>query len=309
MAAGIDGHDGPAGLRGLHVDLVTPLRSDGSLDPHALEALLLQVSPDRFAGVVLAGVAGEGRGLSLDLQAQLTRLVVEGAPGLRWVLPVAVGTSPDGILADLEVLASSGATAALVSPRSPGPSVEGAVAGFLAEVVGRSPLPIVVYHAPGLTGVPIPLPVVADLAGEETVIGVVDAGSDTGYLTRLVLQVQDLPGFGVLGGGDAGLLASVLVGASGAVSAAANVVPRLVAETYSHSVTRSLHSARTSQRRLLSVVDACGRYGTPGGWKAAASMIGLCEPIPAVPGGGIGAEDARRLRSELVELGVAARSR
>lgn len=304
MPTGTDGHDEPAGLGGLFVDLVTPLRPDGSLDRHGLDALLLQVPPDRFAGVVTAGTAGEGPLLPLGVRAEITEVVTGDVPGFRHVLAVALATSPAAIVAELDVLAAAGASAALVSPLSYYEMGPGAVAGFFAEVVRLSPLPVVLYRSPALTGVEIPLPVVADLAGEETVVGIVDAGGDAGYLSWLVLHVQDRAGFGVLGGDDAGLMAAVLTGAAGAVSAGANLVPDLVAEVYGHSVTRSLHRARQAQRRLLSVVETCRGHGVAGGWKAAVSAAGLCGPTPALCGFDLGPDDARRLRAELAGLGV-----
>lgn len=88
------------------------------------------------------------------------------------------------------------------------------------------------------------------------------------------------------------------------VAASADAAPALVAEVYGHSLTRSRHSARAAQRRLVWVVSACERYGLPSAGKSAASAAGLCRPTPALAGYGLSREDAGRLRAELVGLGA-----
>lgn len=294
----------PLGLAGLMVDLVTPLRPDRSVDLYALEGLLLHVMAARPAAVCPVGAAGEGPLLPLGLRAEVTGAVADYLGGAVPVLPLAVGTSLDGVRVEVTRLAAAGATAVLAAPLSYYPATAASVSGFYRELAEAAPVPLVLYHSPDHTGVRVPVEVVAGLARSGAVAGVHDASGDVEYLSNLVAGTEGIPGFGVVGANDAVLTSSVLNGATGVVSAGANLVPQVAAQAYESAVVRSLHTARVAQRRLLGIVSAVHRRGLPYGWKAAAHAAGLCGETAAAAGYGLDAEDSRRLTAELASLGA-----
>jgi 4-hydroxy-tetrahydrodipicolinate synthase len=101
------------------------------------------------------------------------------------------------------------------------PSEAGIVAHF-TEVAERSPVPLVIYNVPYRTGRGLGAASLLELAAHPNVVGVKQAVGGIDADTLRVLA-EAPPSFAVLGGDDAYLLPTVLMGGAGAIAAAAHV--------------------------------------------------------------------------------------
>ncbi|HEX9506084.1 MAG TPA: dihydrodipicolinate synthase family protein, partial [Acidimicrobiia bacterium] len=147
-------------------------------------------------------------------------------------------------------------TAALiVVPYYVRPSEAGVVAHFQA-VAAASPVPVVVYNIPVRTGRNLGPGALVALARTPNVAGVKQA---VGTLDADTLEVlADAPAeFAVLGGDDAFLLPTVLMGGAGAICASAHVcTERFVAMTEC-ALAGKVDDGRAHAEALLPVVQAC----------------------------------------------------
>lgn len=293
-----------ASLTGLMVDMVTPLRPDRSLDLYALEGLLLHIMAAPVTGICPVATVGEGPLLPLELREEATRAVAGHVGSSVQVMPLAVGTSVSAVTFEVGRLAAAGATAILTSPLSFYPETASSIYDFYHRLAEDAPVPLVLYHSPGRTGIRVPVEVVAGLALAGAIAGIHDASGEVDYLTDVVTRTEGISGFAVVGANDAILTSSVLNGAAGVVSAGANLVPRLAAQAYESAVVRTLHSARLAQRRLLAIVNAVHARGFPYGWKAAVHAAGLCGETSAGDGYRLDAAGVRQLTAELASLGA-----
>lgn len=294
----------PGRLGGVMAALATPLDSDGQLDHSGLDCLLTHILARPVTGICPAGSTGEGPLLGRSVRAELTSAVAATCPPGVEVIPASAGVSVESTTADIDAYAEAGATAVLVPPPSYYPMSPGAITAFYRAVVERAALPVVLYNIPAMTKVALPVPVVAELAVDTRVIGIKDSSRDMEYFSFLVAATERSPEFAVLTGSDTLLLPSTLIGGSGTIAASVNLVPGLVTDLYQATVVRHLHQARLDQQRLLAIVAACRRPGSPAGWKAALHAAGLCGLSMAAPGSEADAESIERLTVELEDLGV-----
>ncbi|MGH2949693.1 MAG: dihydrodipicolinate synthase family protein, partial [Solirubrobacteraceae bacterium] len=202
----------------------------------------------------------------------------------------------------LEELAARGAAAALVAPPAYYPLSDGDVLGFYERLADRSPLPLLLYNMPALTKISIAPAVVAALSAHPRVAGIKDSSRDLEYLTAVRYATGE--GFAVLTGSDSLLLASMVLGADGAIAASANLAPELGCTLYRHAAAGEIEAARAAQRRVFELVSACRAGPFPAGWKAALELAGVCEGHLAAPATPLEGEPRERLRARLTELGL-----
>jgi dihydrodipicolinate synthase/N-acetylneuraminate lyase len=188
-------------------------------------------------------------------------------------------------LSELDALAGVGANAALVSPPSYYPLPDEAVLRLYQTLADRSPLPLLLYNIPAFTKVRIAPEVAAALAAHPNVVGMKDSSRDMEYQQQVIQACTGAEGgFSVLTGTDTLLVASLVIGASGAIVASANLAPELSVGIYQAFTSSDTETARRLQEQLGRVVAACRRAAFPAGWKAALELAGVCSAHPVPPG-------------------------
>lgn len=291
------------GIGGVMPALVTPLDEVGRLDRASLDRLLDHILAAPVSGVSPSGSTGEGPLLSRALRRELVSAVAARVPAGASVIAGAVSVNPEEVLADLEGYHAAGATAALVAPPFYYPIDDATVTRFYLGLAERSPLPLVLYNIPSMTKVTIAPGVVGELAGHPCVVGMKDSSRDFEYF-QTVLSTTAGSEFALLTGSDTLLLASIATGGAGAIAAGINVVPALACSLYDAVGAGELAEANRLQAELRALVGACRRAGSPGGWKAACHLLGLCSLRCSEPLGPPSAEAIKHLAADLESLGV-----
>ncbi len=289
-----------AGFAGVMVALVTPVDESGTVDDAAVERLVGRVVAGGVDGISPAGSTGEGPKLTsaerVSLATRVRALVPAGMP----VIPGVPVATLAGALSELEALAGAGASAALVSPPSYYPLPDDAVLRLYETLAERSPLPLLLYNIPAFTKVRIAPGVAAELAGHPRVIGMKDSSRDLEYQQQVVLACAGAgAGFGVFTGTDTLLVASLVIGAAGAIVASANLAPGLGTGIYRAFGSGDVPTARRLQEQLVRIVAACRRAAFPAGWKAALEMAGVCGAHLVPPGAPLSGSQRAELAAEL----------
>lgn len=288
---------------GATVALATPLDADGALDHSALAKLVSRVLDGGVLGISPTGSTGEGPRLGTDTRVAVTRLVREQAPADVPVISGVPLTSVAEGLRELELMASSGATAALVAPPHYYPLTDGDAVRLYEHLAERSPIPLVLYNIPVYTKVRFAPDVVRTLAAHPNVVGIKDSSRDMEYFQQVVAATEGAD-FAVMTGSDTMLVASLLSGGHGTIAASANLVPELSSGICRAVDTGDLADALALQRRLQEVIHACRGGTPPAAWKAALHHAGVCEPYLAPPATGLSEPEYRALVETLESLGV-----
>ena len=170
--------------------------------------------------------------------------------------------------------------------------------GYYLTVADASPVPVLLYSMPDLTGIAIAPETVARLGEHENILGIKDSSSDVLNLAEMLRLVPE--DFAVLTGNGPLLYAALSAGARGAILAVAGIAARLSIAIFAAVAAGKHERALDLQRRLTPLARAVTtRYGI-GGLKAALDMLGYQGGMVRAPLSSPG-EDARREIARLLE--------
>ncbi len=254
-------------IRGSFAPVPTPVDAVGRFDAEALGAHLAWLASTPLDGALVLGSNGEFP--SFTLSERLA--VAEAAAASRGALTLLLGIGSCALEEALDMVdaaADLGYAAALLPPpfylRSA--PVDG-VAAFLGAVLDRARLPVLLYHVPQLTGVPLDEALLDRVGDHPRLAGVKDS---TGRVEELERLLRRFGSRSYLAGNDRLVAAALAAGGTGSISAAASVAPDLVA-AIRHDPARQgeLDAVRTllEEFGLIAAVKALlragglGRYG------------------------------------------------
>jgi 4-hydroxy-tetrahydrodipicolinate synthase len=238
------------------VAVVTLFDDDGTMLAEETAAHAARVVAAGVRGVVVAGSTGEATTLTDAERADLVAAVKAACPDV----PVVCGSSGEWwgqAVARTTAVVKAGADAVLVAP----PRLGGALETYYARVAeAAAGVPVLAYHYPGVAGGEVPVEALAGLP----VDGVKDS---SGNPARLAHEI-DLDRPGVVYTGAAALLGyASWLGATGAIVAAANVVPEQCLSAWAGDATAQREVARTERLYRAAAGGLKGamaeRFGTP----------------------------------------------
>lgn len=217
----------PLSLHGIFPPIPTPFdRASGDVDLGALASNVHRWMTTGLTGILALGSNGEAALLDDRECDEIVAATREAMPRDRVLLVGAARESTRATAAACLRAAKHGATAVLV--RTPSffksqMTADALVAHFRA-IADDSPVPVLLYNLPGVTGISLTLPMVAALGGHPNIAGMKETSPD---LERLGQFVDIGPEFQVLCGWAPVVYPALARGAAGAILAAANVVPEL----------------------------------------------------------------------------------
>lgn len=298
-------------LAGVTTAMVTPFRSDGSLDEAAFIRLLERQVEAGVSGIAPVGTTGEAPTLDDDERARLIGLSVAAAAGAggtsRPTIVAGTGTNDTrATIAATRRAAELGADVALVvAPYYNRPNQAMLEAHYLA-VAEAGDLPVLVYNVPSRTASNVAADTLLRLAEHERIVGVKEASGD---LDQLAVILRDRPrGFAVLSGDDIWTLPLMALGGDGVVSVASNEVPAAMVELCAAAAGGDWSVARDLHERLIPLFRAnFAGAPNPAPVKAALAMLGLIEDVLRQPLLPLDEASRPRLAAALGEAGLSAR--
>lgn len=237
--------------------LVTPFRSDLSIDQEALASHCHKLLAQGCHGLVLFGTTGEAASLTHNERKDvLEALLARDIPAGR--LLVGTGSCALGEAAELTRHATArGVGGVLVIPPFYFKPVgdDGLFAWYstLIEQCTDLPLRLHLYHFPAISGVAIKPALAARLsqAFPVEVAGYKDSGGDLSHTRQIIAAMPDLE---VRVGSEAQFLDTVEAGGAGCISATINVFAReAVALAHSLGSDRALHKQQALASRRLAL--------------------------------------------------------
>lgn len=269
-------------FKGSIVALVTPFRKNGSVDHGVVRELVEWHIASGTNAIVPCATTGESPTLTHDEHDEVIATVVKA---VNKRIPVLAGCGSNCTEESLRLIKhaeSVGADGALViTPYYNKPTQAGMTAHY-ESLAKATKLPIVIYNVPGRTGVNIKPETVAELAKIENIVGIKEASGSLDQASE-IMQKCDLD---VLSGEDSLNFPLMAMGAVGAISVVANVVPELMAKLTSAALKGDMEEGRKLHKMLFPISRALFAETNPCPVKAALAMIGKCENnlrLPLVP--------------------------
>ena len=291
-------------MRACATALVTPFRSDGSIDEPGLTRLIEYQISNGVKALVPCGTTGESATMTEAEDQRVISRTIELAKGRARVIAGGGSNSTAVAIENSRTVQDLGADAVLqVAPFYNKPTQEGLYAHFRAIAEAVPDLPIVIYNVPGRTSSNIAAETTLRLARDcENIVAVKEA---SGNLSQIMEILRARPeGFHVLSGDDAITLPLIALGGDGLISVASNEAPKLMSRMVNLALEGKWTEARELHYRLLPLMDVNFIESSPGPVKAALAMMGMIEEnyrLPLVP---IQEKSKAKVREVIAELGL-----
>jgi 4-hydroxy-tetrahydrodipicolinate synthase len=284
--------------------LVTPFKSDGSLDEPALRKLVAWQVESHIDFLVPCGTTGETPTLSHDEWLRVIDLTVEVAGGR---VPIVAGATSnctrDAVEKARELSSRPGVDAILTaSPYYNKPTQEGQYQHFKA-IAEAATKPLILYNVPGRTGANLEPATLGRLAKVPHVAGVKEASGNMSQIAEVFNAVPE--SFLVFSGDDAVTLPVISLGGAGIISVVSNEIPGPMAEMTRAALSNEWTKARSIHRKYLPLMQANFIESNPIPVKAALAMMGKIKENYRLPLCRMKPENRARLEKIVGELQLA----
>lgn len=260
-------------VKGTSTALITPFTND-KIDFDALEKLLEFQLNGGVNSLVVLGTTGEPATMSREEKISVVQFVVDFVKGR---LPIIVGAGSNSTSQAIEnalLFTDLGADGLLmVTPYYNKCTQAGLVAHF-TKVAEKISLPIILYNVPGRTGVNMLPDTFSTLAEIDNIVAVKEA---SGNMEQIEEYIRLSRGKADVISGDDGLTVPImLMGGSGVISVASNILPKYVSDMTAFALNGECQRSADMQLKLLPLVRALFSEVNPIPVKKGAELLGLC---------------------------------
>jgi 4-hydroxy-2-oxoglutarate aldolase len=268
-------------LAGVFVPISTPFAPNEDVDFEALRFNLGLYAGSGVLGYLALGSNGENRSLTEDEKLQVLDTIVRFKGPGQVVMAGATYDAQRDTERFLAAAANTGADFGLVLP--PGyfrkQMTDEVLFRYFATLADESPLPILLYNAPGFCGVTLSSALVRRLAVHPNIVGMKDSAS-SGIENFLAFEGDS---FHVLAGSVNFLFPAMMGGSIGGTVSLANSFPGKAMELFEAGCRRDETAGRPLQERASRINSLISGTHGVSGVKAAMNLAGFRGGIPRRP--------------------------
>ena len=272
-------------LKGTGVAIVTPFKSDLTVDYNSIKILVDHVIDGGVSYIVVQGTTGESSTLSEEEKIKTRSNFLSANNGRVPMVLGFGGNDTDYLVKKLRESDFDGFSALLsVVPYYNKPSQNGLFKHF-SQIVNFSKLPIILYNVPGRTGCNLEPETTIKLANSfKNIIGIKEANPDVNQIKKLITNRPK--NFLIISGDDETAPNSIINGADGVISVAANAIPKKFVEIINLSLLKDKTKVFEMLNEINPFLKLLFEEGNPSGVKSALNDLGLCQNnlrLPLLP--------------------------
>ncbi len=261
-------------LSGAYTLLMTPFKTDLSLDEEGLKRLVRIQVENGIHGIAPLGVTGESPALTDTEVARLVEIVVNEACGRCRVAPDTCSCNLEQTISRVRLYAELGCDYAVVfAPFLVLPTQEGLV-DFYRRVADASRVPVIIHNAPERVGVNIEPKTYGKLIGHGNIVATKDGNKQLDHLAK-VLYLAKGSAFAVFTGKDTTCWPLMSFGGSGVFTVAGNILPAVMRDLVDLGLQGKADEARRLHFRYYELFEALRLETNPMAVKEALAMLGL----------------------------------
>ena len=269
-------------LIGTGIALITPFRSDLSVDHHALAEIVEFNITNGVDYLVICGTTGESVTITLEEKIDISKTVVAANKG-RVPLVIGIGgNNTSAVVDEIKSTDLSNFTAILsVAPYYNKPTQEGFYQHFKA-IAKSTTTPIILYNVPGRTAKNIEASTIVRLATDfKSIIAVKEAGNNMSQYLKLIKNKTN--DFLVISGDDDLVLGVTLAGGAGVISVIGQAFPKEFSEMIQLGLDNNVIAARAIEMRLMPIINLIFEENNPAGIKSVLKHKQLCSDLVRLP--------------------------
>lgn len=269
-------------FKGLGIALVTPFKSDGSVDYESLTRLVEYQLDNGVDFLCILATTGETPCLTADEKKKIKELVISLAKGRVPILMGCGGNNTAAVIEELKTSDWHGIDGVLsVCPYYNKPSQEGLYQHF-KSIAAATKLPVVLYNVPGRTGVNLQASTTVRLAKDcPNIVAIKEASGNLEQVDEIIKNKPD--DFDVISGDDSLTFPMISCGAVGVISVIGNALPKEFSKMIRLEFRGEYEGARKIHHKFTDLFSLLFVDGNPAGVKAMLHEMGMIENVLRLP--------------------------
>lgn len=289
-------------LSGIFAPVTTPF-VDEEVSFDRLKENMKKYASSSLSGIFALGSNGESKSLTEEEKIKILRVILEEKGENQLVMAGTGYESTRETIRFSKKVAEAGADfVSVVTPSYFKKCLtDDAMVRYYTDIADAVPIPVLVYNAPGFTGMTLTPKVVGKLAGHPNIAGMKD--SSTGNMNNYIIAAGGAP-FCVLAGTISTLFSALPIGATGGVVSLADAFPEPPCALYQKYVSGDMDGARELHFKLYALNSAVsGNFGVAG-VKYAMELGGFHGGAPRLPLLPLQEEDKQSIRGAVEKAGL-----
>lgn len=262
--------------------MITPFKSDKSIDFKALEAITNHIIQGGADYLVVLGTTGETVTLNTEEKEAVTSYIIEVNDGrIPLILGLGGNNTQQLVNSIMRIDFSSIDGILSVAPCYNKPGQKGIYQHY-KEIATASPVPIILYNVPGRTSSNISAETCLELAWDfNNIIAIKEASGDLNQCMKIIKDKPDT--FNVISGDDLQAIPLISLGGQGIISVLGNAFPGEWKEMIRLALSSKYKQANEIHYKYFDLINLLFADGNPAGIKAVMNNLNLCQNYLRLP--------------------------
>lgn len=292
---------------GIIAAMITPLTDTLQVNEKGLRRLVNYLIDGGVHGLFVVGTSGEFYGFSPEQRKEAFQICIDETRGR---VPVYAGvngiTTKEAVeyaqmAEEVKADAISVLTPMFVSV------TQGELYNHYASIASSTNLPMLLYNNVGKTNVNIAVETATKLSEISNIVGIKDSSGDFTLTSEYIRNTRENEDqFSVLSGRDTLIHACLAYGGHGAITACANIAPRLMADIYDKYVAGDIEGSLEAQYKIAPIRMAFSLGSYPTILKESLELLGIDAGPCFAPVGPMNQENKVVLKNILQDAGLLA---
>jgi len=302
----------PNRWRGIVPAMIAPFTRKGEVDVKGIRRLVEYLIGSGIHGLFTLSSTGEYFSL-IDEQKEVFVKTVVSQTKKR--VPIYAGASSHSLkiaISNIDKLYQWEVDTAVIIPPSFLTYSQEELIKYYTSIARNSPLPIFIYNIPARTGVNMEISTLEKLSLEENILGIKDTTVDMARFMNLLFQFRQRNDFSLFQGSELLLAPTFIFGGDGAISALANIDPKLHVDIYKAAINKDVEKAYQLQKKMNFLFTIFSAVTDPGlsinnfllGIKIALNLLEICDSYVCQMGRRPKKEEINRVKQILLKRGL-----
>mgnify|MGYP001401642712 CR=1 FL=1 len=269
-------------FKGTGTALLTPFKSDFSVDYSALKKIVEQQVKNGIDAIVVLGTTGEAPVINNDERKKIIATVQEVAAGKSEII-VGTGSNDTAHVVELNKIAEDlKVDGVLIVNPYYNKGTQASVIEHYKYICERTSLPVILYNVPSRTGMNIiPETVLKINDACKNVKGIKEASGNISQIAHLISMKPD--NFNVYSGNDDQTLPIIALGGVGLISVFSNAFPAQAKKLVSALLDNNYIEGQKLNNKYLEMMNALFVEASPMPLKYIMKKLDLCDNVCRLP--------------------------
>ncbi len=290
-------------FKGSGVALITPFKSDGSIDYETLRHLIDFQIENNTDAIIIGGTTGETSTLSYIEHMSIIEECIDYTNGR---VPVIAGTGSNCTKKAIELSKEAenlGADGLLIVTPYYNKTTQNGLINHYSKISEKVDIPIILYNVPSRTGLNIdPITVKELVEKNQNIKGIKEASGNINNVAKIKELLGDK--INIYSGNDNEIVPILSLGGVGVISVIANILPKETHDLVINYLNGNIELSRKEQIKMLNLIKALFKEVNPIPIKKAMEELKMINGTLREPLIEMEEENKKQLIKEMKKYGI-----